>query len=344
MKKPRILLVDDDLQIARMFRSSLELSGMEYDVVDVPSGEEALLELGKGPVDLVVSDLRLPGMSGLELLKLVRKHNPLARAIMITAHPSIEIREKAQQLGVIAFMTKPIHTNAFLEIVHRVVTLQEQEVHDEMVRQERRKKVQPFLQDLLKTAGADFVVLVGPDGELLSSVGETGSLDIDTIQPLLVDAGRVSIGLSAALGASTPWNIHYFSGSQLSLYLVSAGFDTSLLIGIPHESDYGQVGSIARHARKTFSEILSIFSGKENASEQSQDTEDDSIPADKGRAEQGSEADQAPGSSVKAEDFWEDVENKASAAAPIDGETLSYEEARKIGLIQDDISDDESGK
>jgi len=213
-----------------------------------------------------------------------------------------------------------------------------------MVRQERRKKVQPFLQDLLKTAGADFVVLVGPDGELLSSVGETGSLDIDTIQPLLVDAGRVSIGLSAALGASTPWNIHYFSGSQLSLYLVSAGFDTSLLIGIPHESDYGQVGSIARHARKTFSEILSIFSGKETAPEQSQDTEDDSIPADEGQAEQGSEADQAPGSSVKAEDFWEDVENKASAAAPIDGETLSYEEARKIGLIQDDISDDESGK
>ena len=130
----------------------------------------------------------------------------------------------------------------------------------------------------------------------------------------------------------------------MSLYLVSAGFDTSLLIGIPHESDYGQVGSIARHARKTFSEILSIFSGKETAPEQSQDTEDDSIPADEGQAEQGSEADQAPGSSVKAEDFWEDVENKASAAAPIDGETLSYEEARKIGLIQDDISDDESGK
>ncbi|MBN1266825.1 MAG: response regulator [Anaerolineales bacterium] len=336
MKKPRILLVDDDRQIARMFRSSLELSGRAYEVIDVPSGEEALLELGKAAVDLVVSDLRLPGISGLELLKIVRKQNPMARAIMITAHPSEIVRDKAQELGVVAFMTKPIHTNAFLEIVDRVVTLQEKEVREEIVRQEQRKKVIPFLQELQKTTGAVFVLLAGADAEPLASVGEVGNTNFDILKPLLVDAGRVSIRLSAALGASTPWNIHYFSGSDISLYLVSAGFDTSLLIGVPQEADYGQVGSVARHARKTFSQLLSVFSTQDTLAETVSDQDPDILPVEL------KEAPVDPEAVVDAARFWGVMENKPSSPTQTDSDTISYEEARQIGLIQDDLSDDET--
>jgi len=339
MKRPRILLVDDDRQIARMFRSSLELSGREYEVIDVPSGEEALLELGKAAVDLVVSDMRLPGISGLELLKIVRTQNPLARAIMITAHPSEDVRAEAHKLGVVAFMTKPIHTNAFLEIVDRVVSLQEQEVREGVVRQERSRKIQPYLQELQKTTGAVFVSLAGPDGDLLASAGDSGSFQFDSLKPILVDAGRVSIRLSAALGASTPWNIHYFSGSELSLYLVSAGFDMSLLIGVPQQADYGQVGSIARHARKTFSELLSVLSGQEEgAGTRGTDSlqEDEPGPA-AGRGLSREAVDQQ-----EAEEVWDRLSDEDLARLHAGGETISYEEARKIGLIPDDLEDGES--
>ena len=72
MADPRVLLVDDQRQVTRMLRSSLELSGRSYDILDVASAEEALREMERGPVDLVVTDLRLPEMSGLELIARIR--------------------------------------------------------------------------------------------------------------------------------------------------------------------------------------------------------------------------------------------------------------------------------
>src|SRR3990170_1182879 len=76
MAIPRVVLVDDQRQVTRMLRTSLELSGRAYDIVDVRSAEEALGEMDRGPVDLVVTDLRLPEMSGLELIARIRQTHP----------------------------------------------------------------------------------------------------------------------------------------------------------------------------------------------------------------------------------------------------------------------------
>lgn len=338
MDIPRILLVDDDRQIARMFRTSLELSGREYEVIDVPSAEEALLELERAPVDLVVSDLKLPGMSGLDLLQRVRARNPQARAIMITAHPSEEVRDRATELGVIAFMTKPIHTNAFLEIVDRVVSIQQQEQKAEAVRLKRRRKVLPHLQELQKTIGASVVILTGSDADILASTGDEDSFHLDNFKTLLTEAGRISIRLSASLGASTPWNVHYFSGSPISLYLVSAGFDLVLVIGVHRESDYGQVGAVARHARTAFSRILSELSGDEvEASSPVKSVnpaaDDDSLQ------EKALERIIKPDLPADADQFWDDASGYRN---PSGDDTITYEEARRIGLLRDEIEDEDS--
>ena len=58
MTAPRILLVDDQRQVSRMLRASLELSGQDYNVADVASAEEALIELSRGPIDLLGTDVR----------------------------------------------------------------------------------------------------------------------------------------------------------------------------------------------------------------------------------------------------------------------------------------------
>jgi len=79
-----------------MLRTSLELSGRPYDITVVASAEEALLELQHGPIDMVVTDLRLPGMSGLELLARIRQTNPKLRAILITGQPTNDVRAQAQ--------------------------------------------------------------------------------------------------------------------------------------------------------------------------------------------------------------------------------------------------------
>ena len=65
---PRILIVDDQRDITRMLRLAVEALGRGYSVADVPSAEEALLEVRRAAVDLLITDLRLPGISGLELI------------------------------------------------------------------------------------------------------------------------------------------------------------------------------------------------------------------------------------------------------------------------------------
>ncbi len=341
MKTPVILLVDDDRQIARMFRSSLELSGRDYTVIDVPSAEEALLELGQTAADLVVSDLRLPGMSGLELLAAVRARNPLARAIMITAHPSEAVREQAQQMGVVAFMAKPIHTNAFLEVVDRVLTVQQQELHSEARRQHQITEAQPHIQRLQKAIGAVFVILADPDAEVLASTGDTGTFDHGAVQPILAETGRLSSRLSASLGASSPWNIQYFSGTPVNLYMVS-GIDLVLLIGLSMESDYGQIGLVARHARTTISQLRPVFTGDEAAADPEAGLASFSLSDENGLQKQAIERMIKPGAPENADQFWEKVQKLPGAQEVSEGETFSYEQARQIGLIDNGSEEDES--
>ena len=76
MAAHRILIVDDQHEVRRMLSTSLRTLGPEIEVVDVPSGEEALLVASRRPVDLLISDVRLPGLSGLELMARVHKRNP----------------------------------------------------------------------------------------------------------------------------------------------------------------------------------------------------------------------------------------------------------------------------
>ncbi len=124
MAAPRIIIVDSDHKVSNTLRSNLQLSGQIFTIVDTPSGEEAMLELSRGGVDLMITDLILPGISGLELLEKAKKESPDSRAIIVTAKPSVEARDRAEELGVIAFLTKPLRTSHFLEAVSRALELQ----------------------------------------------------------------------------------------------------------------------------------------------------------------------------------------------------------------------------
>ena len=73
-EKKKILIVDDDFEIALFLRSTLEIMLPDYEVVNAPSAEEGMLETLQG-VDLVISDLNLPGMSGFDFIHRVRRSN-----------------------------------------------------------------------------------------------------------------------------------------------------------------------------------------------------------------------------------------------------------------------------
>lgn len=124
MSNVKILIVDDSHEIGRMLQASLLTYNPSYTVVVVPSGEEALLESARRKLDLLVTDIRLPGMSGLDLMRRVRKARPEVKAILITGLTDDRLEEQAMDAGADYFMRKPLQVSAFLDLVEKCLAVQ----------------------------------------------------------------------------------------------------------------------------------------------------------------------------------------------------------------------------
>jgi len=107
-----ILIVDDEPDIADLFRQRFrrEVRQGQYVLHFADSGEEALRRLAEIRPELIVilSDINMPGMDGLELLREVRRLPPELPVLMVTAYGDDERRRRADELGAAAFLTKPV--------------------------------------------------------------------------------------------------------------------------------------------------------------------------------------------------------------------------------------------
>ena len=101
-----ILVVDDDLAHRTMLRTLL--SGWGYGVVDVDDGEKAIFEAHKAPFDLILMDIRMIKVSGLEALAAIRTINPAIPIIIMTAYASVETAVEALKNGAYDYLTKPL--------------------------------------------------------------------------------------------------------------------------------------------------------------------------------------------------------------------------------------------
>lgn len=112
-----ILIADDEPKVAFFLGQSLERSNRDYRVTVVNSGEEALRELTRSKVDLLVTDLRMPGISGLELIRQVRTSSPHTRSILITAYGDDAVEAEARRLGASRYIAKPFDIELFITAV-----------------------------------------------------------------------------------------------------------------------------------------------------------------------------------------------------------------------------------
>jgi two-component system, probable response regulator PhcQ len=106
--QPRILIVDDQPDVLDILKEIL--SRGPYTVLSAPSGEEALALMGRHPIDVVISDERMPGMQGSEFLAVARQRHPDAMRIILTGHASVEATIRAINEGeIFRFLTKPVN-------------------------------------------------------------------------------------------------------------------------------------------------------------------------------------------------------------------------------------------
>jgi CheY-like chemotaxis protein len=114
-----ILIVDDEKNIRLTLSQALEILGAEIDTA--ANGEEALTKLKGREFGLILLDIRMPGMDGMEVLRQVREIRPDIRVIMITAYGTIESAVEAMKLGAVDFLQKPFDPEEIRGLVSRVM-------------------------------------------------------------------------------------------------------------------------------------------------------------------------------------------------------------------------------
>lgn len=121
MPKRRILIVEDESAVAQaLWRALNTPQGGSYMVECCGSAEAALDRLGNVHFDLLIADLRLPGINGLELIGKAHQRNPGVRSILITAFGSPQIEEKARRLAD-AYVPKPFRLRDMIQLVRRIL-------------------------------------------------------------------------------------------------------------------------------------------------------------------------------------------------------------------------------
>jgi DNA-binding NtrC family response regulator len=128
MRKKRILVVDDDESLRRV--THFQLEQMEYDVHSAGSGDQALQLLRHSPYDLVLTDLKMPGMTGVELLRRIRVEYPETVVIIVTAFGSVESAVEAMKTGAYDYLTKPVNPVELRMVIER--TLEHQYLLEEV--------------------------------------------------------------------------------------------------------------------------------------------------------------------------------------------------------------------
>ena len=130
MDPMKLLLVDDEAD----FRNTLlkRMKRRDVDVNGVGSGEAAITWMETHPVDVVILDVRMPGMDGIDTLRAIKSHHPLTEVIMLTGHASMEMAIEGMEMGAFDYLMKPMDMDELLykaEDAFKKKSIHEDKIH-----------------------------------------------------------------------------------------------------------------------------------------------------------------------------------------------------------------------
>ena len=113
----RVRIVDNSLQLGHWLQVALAQVDPQVEAKALLSGEEALLEGMRHPIDLLITDVRLTGMSGFDLIQKMRKQHPLLRVIVLTDLAHADIKKQLDEIGIDAFFNRPLKVSMLMDSV-----------------------------------------------------------------------------------------------------------------------------------------------------------------------------------------------------------------------------------
>ncbi len=340
MASPRILLVDDQRDILRMLHATLDTLGHKLEIYEAPSGEEALLEVTRHRFDLLVSDYKLPGITGVELMKKVRAKNPDVKTILISAMNDRKARDEMREAGAMAMFDKPIPLADFLDVVERALGLKRTILppEDEKV-EANRETIADLLTKLRKQVKAQAVYLLSDRGRVLERAGDLNdsSMEVSLLSAIMAifAAGQ---RVSRLVHQEGPDHYHVFSGGDHDLILIPVDALYGLLVAGEKVAVRAQVLNVVdamSSVREAMVKSLRLMGMPTVLSEA--DAHEAPVPTSAASNVPTQDIEnlfQQKKQKIKASDadaFWDDAVEK-HGNPPLHPDVLSYDQAKQLGL------------
>jgi CheY-like chemotaxis protein len=255
----QILIVDDDRDLSRMLRATIELFDRTYKIVEVPSGEEAMLEVHRNKIDLAVVDIRLPGMNGIQLIRRLRRTHPTLKAIVISGGSSPNDEANAKSLGIEAYFPKPLNTDHFIAAIQSALGEQSRPAP----KQQDVIAYAPSLGDRLSALRRDLaclaVYVANLDGQIVARAGDVSAFDVETLIRHIEVAFSASLKVCYMLGGLVPQNMHFFDGDEYDVYVLNIGQSYMLVMLYPGQIGARQLGQVSRYGRQAADDMLNTL-------------------------------------------------------------------------------------
>ena len=349
---PSILLVDDQRDVLRLLHSTLDtLKIKELEIIEAPSGEEALLQVGRRGVDLLVTDYLLPGINGIELMHKMRVRYPDVRVILITGLNQRKVREEMLNAGAVAIFNKPVPLADFLDTVERslglVRTIFPTAPESDARTEARRARVSDLLANFRQDIKASAVFLLNDRGLVVARAGDLrdSSLEVSLVSAL---NAIFTAGLKVAKSnrQDRPDQYFVFNGGDNDLILIPVDPSYALLlagVGIAKRETIldtlNALTAVRDEVGKSLRSMGVTAELKEAAAQQATrrrgKTGELRAPAPEPEIE--ALLKEAAQSKVKPEEmdaFWDEAARQ-HANKTTNPEVIPYEKARRMGLTPD---------
>jgi CheY-like chemotaxis protein len=259
MTAKNILIVDDEPKVSYTLKASLESLGSDYVVAQADSAEDALSALARSPYDLIVTDLRMPGMNGLDLIGRVKRDNPTTQAILITAYGSDDVAEASHRLQTAHYFTKPFRIEEFVQAVVETLNMPAKPAVDR-----RFKWLVQRLQDLRFEVGAQSVALADGHGRLLAESGTLDGFDLVQIASLLSRSLTPSIEVAEQLRGERVFNLVYHESARFDVYAANIDDERFMLLAFDRRQGMSRIGMVWLYMKRAIVELQTLIESQEN--------------------------------------------------------------------------------
>jgi CheY-like chemotaxis protein len=325
--RKQILIVDDDEKLATLLQESLRTLGEGYNVVTARGTDEALARVSKRSFDLVITDLMMPEVDGLQLLEALKAINPSIITVAMTAFDSQEIRAEAERFGIYRYLAKPFSVHEFRQCVidafEEAGRIQEATAFSE----EQLKAIERNLSSLRTSVRAHSVALIDSAGKIISLQSVERGLDMSSLcNALATGNGTVAAEMASLLGGQPACRISYHEGDDYNVCVYTLNEDFSLVIVFGHGVKVGQVWF---YAKQVVGDLQESLPGGEPMGEVEGGGPETLEP----EAERTGEPEGAEVGDQAATDSWDAVAEEVAQ----DFEGLSLAEAQAMGLVGEDL-------